>query len=66
MRQQMKVLRYFFGLLAVSLACPLVSLAQQAAGGQTPRPAAAPQAAPQAAPREVPQRNPEGTVAELE
>lgn len=45
MKQQLKALRCFVGLVAVSLACSLVSLAQQASGGQrTPAPKAYPTA----------------------
>jgi uncharacterized damage-inducible protein DinB len=34
MKQQLKMLRYFVGMLAVGMACSLVSFAQQASGGQ--------------------------------
>ena len=40
MKQRIKVLRYLASTVAVSLACGLVSFAQQASGGQQPKPAA--------------------------
>jgi uncharacterized damage-inducible protein DinB len=40
MKQRIKVLRYLASSLAVSLACGLVSFAQQASGGQQPKTAA--------------------------